>query len=108
MKFFLAVLIAALAAVPALVAGGNIQAGQGVFDKTCKVCHGPTGQGNPAIAKALKVTLPDLGSHDIQIKSDDEIRKTITEGKNKMKPVKTISGNEITDVIAYVRTLAKK
>ena len=92
----------------ALAAGGDVQAGQTAFNKSCKMCHGPQGQGNPAIAKALNVTIPDLGSKEVQSKSDQDLRKGIIEGKGKMKPVKTISSGEIGDAIAFVRSLAKK
>lgn len=97
-----------LATAGLLMAAGNVQSGQAVYTKTCKVCHGPQGEGNPAIAKALKVTIPNLGSQQVQALSADDLKKLITEGKGQMKPVKTVSGGEIADVVSYVRTLAKK
>lgn len=110
MKILFPVLILTVAALPALLnaGGGNATSGQAVFAKSCKVCHGAEGQGNPAIAKALSVTIPDLGSKEVQAKSDDELKKVAVEGKGKMKPVKTASPGEISDAIAYIRTLAKK
>jgi hypothetical protein len=35
------------------------------------------------------------------------MKKVITEGKGKMKPVKTISAAEADDVVAYVHSLKK-
>lgn len=109
MKLLLPLMILGLAALPARVlAGADAQAGQAAYNKGCKTCHGPQGQGNPAIAKVLNVTIPDLASKEVQGKSDAELSKSVLEGKGKMKPVKTISGGEIKDAIAFVRTLAKK
>lgn len=89
-------------------AAGDAHAGHAIFDKSCRACHGSEGQGNPGIAKAMNVTIHDLGSAEVQGKSDAELKKIITEGKGKMKPVKTVSDDQIQNVIAYIRTLAKK
>lgn len=80
---------------------------QAAYLKGCKACHGPQGEGNPAIAKMLNVTLPRLASKDIQAKSDTDIKKIILEGKGKMKPVKTLSPGEIDQAMAFVRAMAK-
>ena len=69
---------------------GNAEAGKAVFVKSCKSCHGPDGLGNATLAKMMKVTIPDLGSKEVQSKSDKELGKAITEGKGKMKPVKNL------------------
>jgi len=55
----------------------------------------------------LNAALPDLTSQGIQSKSDDVLKKQITEGSGKMKPVKGLTDQQITDVIAFVRSLAK-
>jgi len=44
----------------------------------------------------------------VQKKTDAELKKIIEEGSGKMKPVKGLSEIDIANVIAYVRTLAKK
>jgi len=89
------------------VAAGDPAAGKAVFDKTCKTCHGATGVANPNIAKMMKVDIKDLGSPEIQKMSDADFKTTITEGKGKMKPVKTVTGKDIDNVVAYVRSLKK-
>ena len=91
----------------ALAKGGDAQAGKAAYDTKCKMCHGADGKGNPAIAKAMNATLPDMTSPAVQSKTDDVIRKQITEGGGKMKPVKTLTDQQLTDVIAFVRSLAK-
>jgi mono/diheme cytochrome c family protein len=85
----------------------DAKAGQEAFTKSCKSCHGADGSGNPAIAKAMKVDMKSLGSAEVQAQSDGDIAKIITDGKGKMKPVKTVSGPAVDNVVAYIRTLKK-
>lgn len=99
---FLCVLTVGLSA-----AAGDATAGKAVYDKSCKSCHGATGVANPAIAKSLKIEMRDLGSKDVQAMSDDQIKKIITEGKGKKKPVKGVAGADLDNVVAYMRTLKK-
>jgi cytochrome c2 len=40
--------------------------------------------------------------------SDADIKKVITEGKDKMKPVAGLNDTDISNVIAYVRSMKKK
>lgn len=96
-------------AIPVLLAGtGNPDAGKAVYAKKCAACHGKTGEGNPAIAKTLKVELRDLGSKEVQSKSDAELKKIITDGTEKKKPVKGLSDEDLANVVAYMRTLDEK
>ena len=55
----------------------------------------------------MKVDVPDLKSPAVQGLSEDDMKKVITDGKGKMKPVKTVSGPAVDNVVAYVRTLKK-
>jgi len=89
------------------VAAGDAAAGKAVYDKSCQTCHGPTGVANPKIAKMMKVDIKDLGSTEIQKMSDEDLKETITKGKGKMKPVKSIVGKDIDNVVAYVRSFKK-
>ncbi len=98
------VLLTAAAALSA----ADARSGEAVFTKSCRVCHGARGEGNAAVAKALKIAIPDLRSKEIQARSDDEVAKTILEGKGKMKPVQAVSASAARDVVQYVRTLAAK
>jgi len=85
----------------------DAKAGQDAFAKSCKSCHGADGTPNPAIAKMMKVDMKNLGSAEVQALSDADLAKIITDGKGKMKPVKTVSGPAVDNVVAYVRTLKK-
>ncbi len=87
---------------------GDSAAGKAVYGKHCASCHGASGEAKEAIAKALKVEMRHLGSKEVQAKSDAALRKDIVEGIGKMKPVKGLSEKDVENMIAYVRTLAKK
>ncbi len=79
--------------------------GKTVFESKCQPCHGPAGEGKPAIAKMFKVEMHPLGSKEVQAKSDAELKKIITTGNGKMKAVSGLSDKQVGDVIAFVRTL---
>jgi len=70
----------------------DAKAGQVVYDKSCKSCHGSDGTPNATIAKMMKVEMKDLKSDEVQAMSDTDIKKIMSDGKGKMKPVKTVSG----------------
>lgn len=95
-----------------LVAGpqskGDAKAGKVVYDKKCATCHGPNGEGKPALAKALKVEIRHLGSKEVQAKSDEVLAKESSEGVGKMGPVKGLTEKDIADVVAYIRSLKKE
>ena len=90
---------------PRSLMAADAEAGKAVFAKKCRTCHGAEGQGNPGMAKVLKVEIKHLGSADVQGKSDDEIEKTVTEGVGKMKPPKGLSADDVTNILAFVRTI---
>jgi mono/diheme cytochrome c family protein len=83
----------------------DAKAGQAVYEKSCKQCHGADGTANPAIAKMMKVEMKDLKSAEVQGMSDADIKGVVSGGKGKMKPVKTVSGASLDDVAAYVHGL---
>jgi len=105
------VIMFAALALPATVLAApkaNAAAGKQVYHAHCSMCHGADGQGNPSLAKMLHATIPPLSSKQVQGMSDSQIRETIEKGKGKMPAVKGLSSSDIDNVIAFVRTLAKK
>ena len=76
-------------------------AGKAVYDAKCKSCHGADGQGNPAIAKMMKVELKPLSE------TSADIKKVVTEGQGKMKPAASVTGADLDNVVAYVKSLKK-
>jgi len=99
------VALAAVAAVGCWAA--DAKAGQAAYDKSCKPCHGADGTPNPGIMKMTKAEMKDLKSPEVQGMSAADMKTVITAGKGKMKPVATVTGTTVDDVIAYVKTLKK-
>ncbi len=107
MKLLIAGTVLMWVAMGASAVAGDAKAGKTVFDSKCKTCHGATGEGNAALAKTLKVTFKDLGSKEVQAKSDADLKKNIAEGTGKMQPIKGLSDQQVDDAVAFLRSLAK-
>jgi mono/diheme cytochrome c family protein len=90
------------------VFAADAAAGKELFGKKCASCHGASGEGKESVAKILKVEIHNLGSKEAQSKSDADIKKIIAEGTGKMKGVKDVDAKGADDVVAYMRTFAKK
>jgi len=103
-----AAIFLALAVSPAVFAGGDAAGGKDVFMKHCAACHGQDGNGKEAVAKMMKVTIPQLPSKEVQALSDADLTKVITDGKGKMMAMKSLSAADVTNVIAFIRSIAKK
>lgn len=92
-------------------------AGKAVFDQSCKNCHGPEGKGDRMADKYYQMTIPRLTSDYVQNKSDEELRRIITQGVRKMEPARMgqprarhrmkLTEAQVDEAIAYVRTLKK-
>lgn len=93
--------------VASSASAADAKAGADVYSAKCKMCHGADGAGNPGMAKALKVEFKHLGGPEVQKMSDADLKKVVTTGKDKMKPVAGVAGADLDNVIAYVRTLKK-
>jgi len=76
-------------------------AGKTIYDAKCKTCHGADGTGNPGMAKVLKVEFKPLGD------TSADVKKVVSEGQGKMKPVAGVAGADLDNVVAYVHTLKK-
>jgi mono/diheme cytochrome c family protein len=101
--------VTALVALCAFACGAfaaDKTAGQAIYNAKCKACHGAEGQGNSGLAKSLKVEMKPLASDDVQKMSDAELKTVIAKGEGKMKPV-SITGADLDNVVAFVRSLKK-
>ena len=76
-------------------------AGKAVYMAKCRGCHGAEGEGNPNIAKMMKVEMKPLGE------TTADVKKVVMDGQGKMKPIGGLSGADIDNVVAYVHTLKK-
>ena len=99
-------MLLSLALPQAAFSGGDVEKGKALFAGKCKMCHAAEGEGNPGMAKMLKVEMKALGSKEVQGLKDAELKKAITEGSGKMKAVK-LTDEEAANVIAFLRTLKK-
>jgi len=81
-------------------------AGKATYDKSCKTCHGADGTSPAAMAKMMKVDIKDLKSAEVQAMSAADLKKIISEGKGKMKPVPAAAG-DADNIAAFIKTLKK-
>lgn len=79
---------------------------EATYKAKCASCHGPDGKGETATGKAMKVK--DLALADVQKMSDAELTDTIAKGKGKMPAYKTLTPDQVKDLVAYVRAFGKK
>ncbi len=82
-------------------AKADVAAAQATFKAKCAGCHGADGQGK----EALKTR--DLSSADVQKQSDADLTGIITNGKGKMPSYKTMTPDQVKDMVAYIRSLKK-
>jgi len=91
----------------------SVTNGAALYKRHCVMCHGATGQGDGPAAKTLKGKLPNLADKAVMAKhTDAHITEAITDGKktevgNMPALGKRLKPEEITDIVNYVRTLAK-
>ena len=72
------------------------------YKAKCSVCHGADGKGG-------KMGTRDFGSPDVQKETDAQLTDIVTKGKGKMPSYEgKLKDTEIKDLVAYVRSLAKK
>ena len=87
---------------PAQAEGG----GEAVYKTKCAGCHGADGKGETPAGKSMKAG--DFASEDVQKMSDADLSDAIAKGKGKMPAFKTLTADQLKDLVAYVRTLGKK
>ena len=102
MTFGLAFMGVSLATTPAR-ADNTAEA---TYKAKCQMCHGPDGKGETPTGKAMKVK--DFASEDVQKMSDTDLSAAISAGKGKMPAFKTLTPEQVKDLVAYVRAFAKK
>jgi mono/diheme cytochrome c family protein len=105
--FTVMVILIFLGGLPVLAAS-DVAGGKDAYMKKCSSCHGQAGEGKDAIAAMMKIKFTHLGAKEIQAKSDTDLKKIALEGTGKMKPVKDLDDKTAEDIVAFLRTLAKK
>ncbi len=89
---------------------GNTRRGRIIFKNACIACHDKNGTGKGRLAQLIQIEMVDFSQPDsMQKLSDSQLIRTIREGKGVFMPswAGTLSDDEIVDVAAYVRLLAK-
>jgi mono/diheme cytochrome c family protein len=84
---------------------GDAVLGKATYLSKCGTCHRENGEPNATLANLLKVEIPHLASETVQDMADADLKKVMVEGKEKMQPVKDLSEADISNVLAYIRTL---
>lgn len=78
----------------------------GLYKSKCAACHGADGTGTPT---GKKLGAHDFASPDVQKMSDDDPATAIADGKGKMPGYKkSLSDQQVKDLVAYVRSLTKE
>ena len=99
-----AALIAALLAGTMLMsspAKADTAAAEATFKAKCAGCHGADGKGKAAMKTR------DWSSADVQKMSDADLAAIITNGKSPMPAYKTMTPDQVKEMVAYVRTFKK-
>src|SRR5579859_182096 len=78
---------------------------QSLYKMKCQICHGPDATGSPAGKTRL---VKDFTSPEVQKQTDAELLDVAKKGKNKMPAYDgKLTDNQLTDLIKYMRDLAK-
>ena len=87
-------------------AKADAAAAEATYKAKCAMCHGPDGKGETATGKMMKVK--DFSSEEVQKMSDADLTAAITTGKGKMPPYKSLSADQVKDLVAFIRAFGKK
>jgi len=101
---FLAVSILCCLAVPGARAQSDAA---NIYKANCTLCHGADGSGNTGAGKAFHAQ--DLRSDEVQKQSDAALGEVIAKGRGKMPAFASkIKPDDVTKLVAYIRSLAAK
>ena len=79
----------------------DVAAAEATYKAKCAGCHGADAKGK----EAMKTR--DLSSADVQKQSDADLTGIITNGKGKMPAYKTMTPEQVKDMVGYIRSLKK-
>lgn len=106
LKFYLMTFLLCFSAMSAY-AQSDAASAQDLFKARCVLCHGDDGKGATALGKQMKAS--DLNSSKVQLQKNAVLKQVITNGKGNMPPFgATLSDDQISQLLKYVRTFAKK
>jgi mono/diheme cytochrome c family protein len=73
------------------LAGSALADGAATYASKCAICHGKAGEGSKIVQKSIAGT------------PADKVKKAITDGQGKMKPVKIDNADEVAKFVAGMR-----
>jgi mono/diheme cytochrome c family protein len=88
----------AIAVLFFLPLAASAQDGQTLYKGKCAMCHGADG---------TKIAIHNLSATTTQGMSDSDLSGIIANGKGKMPASKSLTPDQVTGLVAYVRTLKK-
>ena len=101
--------LATIVAAPVLLfagTGADDKSAATTYKAKCATCHGADGKGDTPAGKSTKVR--SFADSDVVKASDDDLAGIIEKGKAKMPGYgKSMKPDEIKDMVAYIRSLAK-
>src|SRR5690242_16007265 len=87
-------------------AKADAAAAEATYKAKCAMCHGPDGKGETSTGKMMKAG--DFASEAVQKMSDADLADAISKGKGKMPAYKTLTPDQVKDLVSYVRAFGKK
>jgi mono/diheme cytochrome c family protein len=82
-------------------AKADVAAAEATYKAKCAGCHGADGKGKAAMKTK------DFASDDVQKMSDADLGGVITNGKSPMPAYKTMTPDQVKDMVAYIRSFKK-
>ncbi len=92
--------------LPDLARAAN--SGKPLYQANCALCHGDFGASDGPASSSYDPRPTDLTKGEVTTDPDGAIFLVIKNGKGKMPGMKRLTDEQIWQVVAYVRTLAKK
>ena len=92
--------------------GASLEGGKAIYEESCAKCHGTAGAGDGRAGRSLEHK-PTAFNVTSKLAPDDKLFKATREGgkavgqSGDMEGFPKLSDEQIRDVIAYVKTLAK-
>jgi mono/diheme cytochrome c family protein len=106
MKYVHAIILVLILGL-AVEANAQSSPAKDLFAGKCAACHSADGTASTPIGKSLKI--PSFLSADVQKQPDAELKDMIDKGKGGMpKFADKLTGPQVDQMVAYVRTLGKK
>ena len=102
---FVVLVLAGLSFLSSRAVADNAAA-EATYKAKCAACHGPDGKGETSMGKMMKTG--DFASEDVQKMSDADLTGAISNGKGKMPAYKTLSADQVKDLVGYIRSFKKK